>query len=88
MVASAVLQLGMVSEPGGLSNQLVTGTSAGELKFLDFRVVDSSGQMGVWKSVEAHTKGGMTAVAAHPYSPLLATATATQVMTAGHALWF
>lgn len=72
--------LGMVLEPGGLSNQLVTGTSMGELKFLDFRVVDSSGQMGVWKTVEAHSKGSMSAMAAHPYSPLLATATATQVL--------
>lgn len=69
----------MVLEPGGLDNQLVTGTSTGELKFLDFRMVDDSGRMGVWKKVEAHTKGGMTALAAHPYSPLLATATATQV---------
>ena len=73
------VQLGMVLEPGGVSNQMVTGTSQGELKFIDFRVVDSSGQMGVWKTVEAHTKGAMTAMAAHPYSPLLATATATQV---------
>lgn len=72
-------QLDMVLEPGGLHNQLVTGTSSGELKFVDFRVVDSGGQMGVWKTVEAHTKGAMTAMAAHPYSPLLATATATQV---------
>ena len=69
----------MVVEPGDLHNQLVTGTSTGELKFIDFRVVDSSGQMGVWKTVEAHTKGAMTAMAAHPCSPLLATATATQV---------
>lgn len=73
------VQLGMVLEPGGVSNQMVTGTSTGELKFIDFRVVGSTGQMGVWKSVEAHTKGAMTAMAAHPYSPLLATATATQV---------
>jgi len=29
--------------------------------------------------VEAHSKGAMSAMAAHPYSPLLATATATQV---------
>ena len=78
------MQLGMVLEPGGLSNQLVTGTSSGELKFLDFRVVDSSGQMGVWKTVEAHTKGAMSAMAAHPYSPLLATATATQVQKCNH----
>ena len=75
----AGMQLNMVLEPGGLSNQLVTGTSSGELKFVDFRVVDGSGQMGVWKTVEAHTKGAMSTMAAHPYSPLLATATATQV---------
>ena len=74
-------QLNMVLEPGGLGNQMVTGISSGELKFVDFRVVDSSGQMGVWKTVEAHTKGAMTAMAAHPYAPLLATATATQVQT-------
>ena len=88
-------QLDMVLEPGGLRHQLVTGTSSGELKFVDFRVVDSSGQMGVWKTVEAHTKGAMTAMAAHPYSPLLATATATQVRCHGcelsshtlHAAW-
>lgn len=73
------LQLGMVLEPGGASNQLVTGSSSGELKFLDFRMVDDSGHMGVWKTVEAHSKGGMTAIAAHPCSPLLATATANQV---------
>lgn len=72
-------QLDMVLEPGGLQNQLVTGTSSGELQFVDFRMVDSNGEMGVWKTVEAHTKGAMTAMAAHPYSPLLATATATQV---------
>ncbi|KAL3133273.1 hypothetical protein ABBQ38_007154 [Trebouxia sp. C0009 RCD-2024] len=70
----------MVLEPGGLQNQLVTGTSSGELQFVDFRMVDSNGEMGVWKTVEAHTKGAMTAMAAHPYSPLLATATATQVV--------
>ena len=78
-MSNCCVQLNMVLEPGGLHNQLVTGTSTGELKFVDFRVVDSSGQMGVWKTVEAHTKGAMTAMAAHPYSPLLATATATQV---------
>ncbi|KAL0035168.1 hypothetical protein WJX79_004418 [Trebouxia sp. C0005] len=72
--------LGMVLEPGGLSNQLVTGTSWGELKFIDFRMVGSTGQTGVWKTVEAHSKGAMSAMAAHPYSSLLATATATQVL--------
>ncbi|DBA97523.1 hypothetical protein WJX77_009223 [Trebouxia sp. C0004] len=72
--------LGMVLEPGGLSNQLVTGTSWGELKFIDFRMVDSTGQTGVWKTVEAHSKGAMSAMTAHPYSPLLATATETQVL--------
>ena len=78
------MQLGMVLEPGGLSNQLVTGTSWGELKFIDFRMVDSTGQTGVWKTVEAHSKGAMSSMAAHPYSPLLATATATQVTHSCH----
>ncbi len=78
------MQLGMVLEPGGLSNELVTGTSWGELKFIDFRMVDSTGQTGVWKTVEAHSKGAMSSMAAHPYSPLLATATATQVTHSCH----
>lgn len=81
-----LMQLGMVLEPGGLSHQLVTGTSFGELKFIDFRVVDSNGEMGVWKTVEAHSKGAMSAMAAHPYSPLLATATTTQVSPELHSM--
>ena len=36
-------------------------------------------EVGVWKTVEAHSKGQMTALAAHPSAPLLATATNNQV---------
>lgn len=35
-------------------------------------------EVGVWKAVEAHSKGSMTALAAHPNAPLLATATNNQ----------
>ena len=77
----------MALEPGGVGNQLVTGVASGELKFLDFRMVNGKGQTGVWKTVEAHSKGGMTALAAHPYSPLLATATATQVIVQLCTCW-
>ncbi|KAK9819637.1 hypothetical protein WJX72_000593 [[Myrmecia] bisecta] len=73
--------IGMALEPGGVSNQLVTGAANGELKFIDFRMAgDSAAQMGVWKTVEAHSKGGMTALTAHPHAPLLATVTASQVV--------
>ena len=34
----------------------------------------------MWKSVEAHSKGTLTALAAHPHAPLLATATSSQVV--------
>ncbi|EFN54506.1 hypothetical protein CHLNCDRAFT_135218 [Chlorella variabilis] len=37
-------------------------------------------EVGVWKTVEAHSKGQMTALAAHPSAPLLATATNNQVV--------
>ena len=80
----------MVMEPGGIPHQLVTGTAAGTLKFLDFRVQSSSqvassssgppeAEVGVWKTVEAHNKGGLSAMAAHPYASLMATATTSQV---------
>jgi hypothetical protein len=36
-------------------------------------------EVGVWKTVEAHSKGQVTALAAHPNAPLLATATNNQV---------
>ena len=41
---------------------------------------DSSLQTPVWRSVEAHNKGSVTALAAHAHAPLLATSTATQVV--------
>ena len=74
----------MALEPGGRRDQLVTGSSNGELKFVDLRKLGGEadprgGNMGVWQRVEAHSKGSVTALAAHPNAPLLATGTNTQV---------
>ena len=72
--------MGLVGEPGGVSHQLVTGTASGELKYIDFRMSsDSSGKLGVYKTVQAHSKGSITALVGHPHSPLVASATTTQV---------
>ena len=78
--ATDVLQMGMVAEPGGQAHQLVTATAAGELKFIDFRMApDSRGKMGVYKTLQAHSKGSITAIVGHPYAPIVATGTTTQV---------
>ncbi len=79
-----VLQAGMALEPGGRRDQLVTAASNGELKYVDLRKLGGEadprgGNMGVWQRVEAHSKGTLTALAAHPNAPLLATGTNTQV---------
>ena len=74
------LQMGMVLEPGGVSNQLVTATATGKLKFIDFRMHDASGgRLGVYKTLDAHSKGSLSAVVGHPHAPLIATGTTTQV---------
>ena len=39
-------------------------------------------EVGVWKTVEAHSRGGMSALASHRAAPLLATATTSQVRAA------
>jgi hypothetical protein len=79
-------------EPGGTPHHLVLGYPGAQLAFLDCRMVSSDAgvaaatatpqrrlEVGVWKTVEAHSKGQMTALAAHPNAPLLATATNSQV---------
>ena len=74
------------------------GYPNGHLAFLDCRVLSSSAaaaeggaaggagpprvECGVWKSLEAHSKGPMTALVGHAHAPLLATATAQQVRAA------
>lgn len=84
----------MALEPGGLKDQLVTAAADGEMKMIDFRMLgDASaavpgtgatagggtGALGVWKTVNASaTSRNLSALAAHPHSPLLATGTATQ----------
>lgn len=85
------MQVGMALEPGGLKDQLVTAAADGEMKMIDFRMLgDASaaaavpssgagGSLGVWKTVNASaTSRNLSALAAHPHSPLLATGTATQ----------
>ncbi|KAL4421494.1 hypothetical protein ABPG75_010785 [Micractinium tetrahymenae] len=83
---------GMVAEPGGAPHHLVLGYPGAQLAFLDCRMVSSDQpaaggageqrrlEVGVWKAVEAHSKGTMMALAAHPSAPLLATATSNQVV--------
>ncbi len=79
------LQMGLVGEPGGVAHQLVTGTASGELKYIDFRMgSDGGGKLGVYKTLQAHSKCSITALVGHPHSPLIASATTTQVpATAG-----
>ena len=67
-------------------HQLVTGTASGELKYIDFRMSsEASGKLGVYKTVQAHSKGSITALVGHPHSPLIASATTTQVNTCSSA---
>lgn len=80
----------MALEPGGLKDQLVTAAADGEMKMTDFRMLgdasaaasapgSGAGSLGVWKTVNASaTSRNLSALAAHPHSPLLATGTATQ----------
>ncbi|PSC68711.1 Regulatory-associated of TOR 1 [Micractinium conductrix] len=84
---------GMVAEPGGTPHHLVLGYPGAQLAFLDCRMISDNAaagpgsvqqgrrlEVGVWKTVDAHSKGQMTALAAHPNAPLLATATNNQVV--------
>ncbi len=83
----------MALEPGGVKDQLVTAAADGEMKMVDFRMLGdaaaagngpsggatSGGSLGVWKTVNASaTSRNLSALAAHPNAPLLATGTATQ----------
>ena len=70
----------MVSEPDGLAHASVLAMSNGELQFIDFRMDGGSeGHLGIFKTVQAHSRGNLTAVTGHPNAPLIATGTATQV---------
>ena len=37
-----------------------------------------AGKLGVYKTLQAHSKGHITALECHPHSPLIASATTTQ----------
>jgi regulator-associated protein of mTOR len=87
-------QVGMALEPGGLKDQLVTAAGDGEMKLIDLRMLGEregaafggaqsavAANMGVWKTVNAsQTSRNLSALAAHPHAPLLATGTKTQVV--------
>lgn len=62
-----------------MSNQLITATATGEMKLTDFRMHAAGGRMGVFKTVQAHAKGNLSAIAGHPHAPLIATGTTSQV---------
>lgn len=86
---------GLVVEPGGLEHQVVLGYPNGQLAFLDCRVLSGGAgeggaggprvECGVWKSLEAHSRGPMTTLVGHKHAPLLATSTAQQVGRRGEA---
>ncbi|CAL8465312.1 g4847 [Coccomyxa elongata] len=93
--------VGMALEPGGVKDQLVTAAADGEMKMVDFRMLSDTaaagngpsggatvgGSLGVWKTVNASaTSRNLSALAAHPNAPLLATGTATQVVKLWSAL--
>lgn len=82
----------MALGPGELDNQLVAGTTSGDIKYVDFRMTSGqvsaptpgeghapfcSARMGVWKTVHSDERAPISAFAAQPYSPLLATSSLT-----------
>jgi hypothetical protein len=87
-----LLQVGMALGPGDWDSQLVTAACGGDMKYTDFRLLPGeegrapSAQMGVWKSLHAEDRGPVSAFAAHPHAPLLATASLSQnVQASGRA---
>ena len=74
--------MGLALEPGGTPHQVVTATADGELRFTDFRAAGggAAAKMGVYKSLEATSKGKLSALVAHPHAPIFATGTTTQVL--------
>lgn len=93
----------MALGPGDWDSQLVTAACGGDMKYTDFRLLPAeegrapSAQMGVWKSLHAEDRGPVSAFAAQPHAPLLATASlsqnvqasekATVLISTGHCSW-
>jgi WD40 repeat protein len=73
--------IGVVSEPGRVENQLVMGHRNGTINFYDWRKTASNSlSASLWRTVEGHSKGNVTVLCGHSFAPLLATATASQVV--------
>ena len=73
---------GLVADPGGVEHQLIIGYQNGTLNFFDCRMLGgpSSPSVSLLRSVEGHSKGNVTALCAHEHAPLIASATASQVV--------
>jgi hypothetical protein len=83
-------QVSMALGPGDWDSQLVTAACGGDMKYTDFRLVPAEAgqppaQMGAWKSLRAEDRGPLSAFAAHPNAPLLATASLSQNAQASDA---
>ncbi|GFR43035.1 hypothetical protein Agub_g4039, partial [Astrephomene gubernaculifera] len=83
---------GAVLEPGGRQGLVVVVSEKGEMRWLDLRGGTGGGAPGeaggsegssssyTYKTLQAHTKGGVCALTAHSLAPLLATGTSSQVV--------
>ncbi|GAX72618.1 hypothetical protein CEUSTIGMA_g74.t1 [Chlamydomonas eustigma] len=85
---------GVVFEPNGRPNIMVTASERGDMCFIDLRMASSSSPSathngvagqggssdGVVRVVLAHSKGGLSALVAHSHAPLLASGTVNQIV--------
>lgn len=72
--------IGMAVEPGETEKQFVLGFRNGTISFHDWRMSDTSASTSLWRTLEGHSKGNVAAICAHETAPLVATATASQVV--------
>lgn len=74
--------IGIVSEPGEIENQFIAGYREGHINFMDIRKCSDDGNLtgNTWKRIEAHSKGNVTNLCGHSHAPILASATASQVV--------
>ncbi|MEW5306106.1 MAG: hypothetical protein WDW36_008599 [Sanguina aurantia] len=79
---------GMALEPNGRKALVVVTSDKGEMRFLDLLKASSeqwsstadASASATLKVVTAHSKGGISALVAHPHACLMATGTSTQVV--------
>lgn len=71
---------GLAAEPARMESQLVLAYRTGTISFIDCRMMGGAVQSSLWKSIEGHSKGNVTSLCSHSYAPLIASATASQVV--------